>query len=81
MKLTSNTILITGGASGIGLRTHQTAHALGNTILITGRDQAKDGPCESGLSKNFTPFEATFPIRNDRTPLREVTKQFPESTF
>ena len=38
----------------------------------------QDGPCESGLSNNFTHFEATFPIRK-RSPLfaEEVTKQFP----
>ena len=41
MKLTSNTILITGGASGIGYELTKQLTALGNTILITGRDQAK----------------------------------------
>ena len=40
MKLTSNTILITGGASGIGYELTKQLTALGNTILITGRDQA-----------------------------------------
>ena len=38
MKLTSNTILITGGASGIGYELTKQLTALGNTILITGRD-------------------------------------------
>src|SRR5882724_10591006 len=41
MKLKSNTILITGGASGIGYELTKPLTALGNTILITGRDQAK----------------------------------------
>ena len=41
MKLRSNTILITGGASGIGYELTKQLTALGNTILITGRDQAK----------------------------------------
>jgi ribosome-binding factor A len=41
MKLTSNTILITGGGSGIGYELTKQLAALGNTILITGRDQAK----------------------------------------
>ena len=41
MKLTGNTILITGGASGIGYELTKQLTALGNTILITGRDQAK----------------------------------------
>ena len=38
MKLTSNTILITGGGSGIGYELTKQLTALGNTILITGRD-------------------------------------------
>jgi hypothetical protein len=41
MKLTGNTILITGGAGGIGYELTKQLTALGNTILITGRDQAK----------------------------------------
>ena len=41
MKLTSNTILITGGAGGIGYElTKRQLAALGNTILITGRAQS-----------------------------------------
>jgi uncharacterized oxidoreductase len=38
MKLTSNTILIT---SGIGYELTKQLTALGNKILITGRDEAK----------------------------------------
>jgi uncharacterized oxidoreductase len=41
MQMTNNTILITGGASGIGLELVKQLSALNNTILITGRDQAK----------------------------------------
>ena len=44
MRLTSNTILITGGASGIGYELTKQLTALGNTILITGRDQATNIP-------------------------------------
>ena len=38
MKLRNNTILITGGASGIGYELTKQLTALGNTVLITGRD-------------------------------------------
>jgi uncharacterized oxidoreductase len=41
MKLDGNTILITGGASGIGWELAKELHKLGNTIIVTGRDQAK----------------------------------------
>lgn len=41
MNLSNNTILITGGASGIGFELVKQLSPLGNTILITGRDQTK----------------------------------------
>jgi uncharacterized oxidoreductase len=41
MRITSNTVLITGGTSGIGLELAIQLQALGNTVIITGRDQSK----------------------------------------
>ena len=77
MKLTSNTILITGGASGIGYELTKQLTALGNRILITGRDQAK-------MDRAKAVFPELHTFRSDvsdptaiATLYEEVTKQFP----
>ena len=41
MKMSHNTILITGGTSGIGLELATQFVSLGNTVIVTGRDRDK----------------------------------------
>ena len=49
MKMDSNTILITGGASGIGFELAKRFLVLGNTVLITGRNREKLEQARAGL--------------------------------
>src|SRR5216683_2134381 len=78
MKLRSNTILISGGGSGIGYELTKQLTALGNTILITGRDQAKMDRAKAAFPKLHT-FRSDVSDPKAITTLYEtVTKQFPE---
>jgi uncharacterized oxidoreductase len=78
MKLTSNTILITGGASGIGYELTKQLTALGNTILITGRDQAKMDRAKVAFPKLHTFRSDVSDPKAIATLFDNVTKQFPE---
>lgn len=54
MKTTGNTILITGGSSGIGFEFAKQFDALGNTVIITGRDEEKLKKAKARLPKVHT---------------------------
>jgi len=78
MNLTSNTILITGGAGGIGYELTKQLTALGNTILITGRDQAKMDRAKAAFPKVHTFLSDVSDPKAIATLYEKVTKQFPE---
>src|SRR6267143_895664 len=78
MKLTSNTILITGGGSGIGYELTKQLTAFGNTILITGRDQSKMDRAKAAFPNIHTFRSDVSDPEAIATLYEKVTKQFPE---
>jgi uncharacterized oxidoreductase len=77
MRLEGNTILITGGTSGIGLQLAKELLNRDNTVIVTGRDQAKLEAAKKELPKLQI-------IRSDVSKLPEiealharVTQEFP----
>jgi uncharacterized oxidoreductase len=74
MKMTNNTILITGGGSGIGRALAEAFHKLGNRVIIAGRGREKLK--ETTGMKSFAADVANF--ESIKTLAADVTKQFPQ---
>lgn len=76
MNLTNNTILITGGTSGFGLEFAKRFLQLGNTVLITGRNQEKLDEIQKALPGVHT-FRSDV---SDPTQIKQlsekITQQF-----
>lgn len=76
MDLKNNTILITGGTSGFGLEFTKKFLDLGNTVIITGRNQAKLEETKKLFPKVYTfQSDVSDPIAIKKL-FEEVTKQF-----
>src|SRR5262249_12066631 len=77
MQLTGNTILVTGGGSGIGRGLAEALHQLGNQIIIAGRrpdvlaNTAKANPGIVSLALDVNDAEAI------RTFAARVTTEYP----
>jgi uncharacterized oxidoreductase len=77
MKLTDQTVLITGGASGIGLALAKRFAARGNTVIICGRDRAKLADAKSTIPRLIT-LRADVSDATEREKLVDtVLKDFP----
>jgi uncharacterized oxidoreductase len=73
MKLEGNTILVTGGASGIGFGLAKELRARGNTVIVTGRDAAK-------LEKAKQQVDGLHAIQCDQAQPEQIEALFTEVT-
>ncbi len=76
MKLTSRTIVVTGGSSGLGVELSRQLAARGNAVLAVGRDPAKLAVAQS-LVPGLHTFSADVSDPAQRLQLRD----FVQSTF
>ncbi|MDV6169452.1 SDR family NAD(P)-dependent oxidoreductase [Flavobacterium sp. DG1-102-2] len=78
MKTTANTILITGGSAGIGLEMARQFAALGNKVIITGRDEQRLNKAAAELG-NVTaiPFDVSDAASVDDL-VNRITAEFPD---
>ncbi len=78
MKTSGNTMLITGGTSGIGFEFAKQLDALGNTIIVTGRDEEKLRKAKSLLPKLKTIKSDVSRPEDIQSLLKTVLAEFPK---
>lgn len=78
MKTTGNTILITGGTSGIGLELTKQLLERGNTIIVTGRDTKKLDETKKRFSGLHTIASDVSRTGDIEKLVTEVTTKFPK---
>src|SRR5580658_6410563 len=77
MKTTGNTILITGGGSGIGRGLAEAFHALGNQVIVAGRRQkALDETTAANPGMQSLALNIADPV-SIRSFADQVAKQYP----
>ena len=78
MKTSGNTILVSGGGSGIGLALAQRWHDAGNTVIVTGRNAAKlDGAVAGRANMHAMTLDVTDAAAITAFAA-EVVAKFPE---
>lgn len=77
MNIQNNTILITGGGSGIGLEVARKFSALGNKVIIVGRNLQKLEEAAAQLD-NVTPITCDVTVESDVDALvAQIKEQYP----
>jgi uncharacterized oxidoreductase len=77
MKTIGNTILITGGGSGIGRGLAESFHRLGNEVIIAGRGQkALDETTAANPGMKSVPLDVSDP-KSIQSFATQVTKDYP----
>ena len=77
MNIKNNTILVTGGTSGLGLEFTKQLLELGNTVIITGRNQVKLEQTKKLFPKVHVFQSDVSDVEAIRELYKEVTRQFP----
>lgn len=78
MKLTNNTILITGGASGIGYQMAKVFSQRNNKVIITGRNQERLNKAKEELGDVITIQSDVSSPDDVRQLYAKVSDEFPE---
>jgi len=81
MKMQSNTILITGGTSGIGKGLAEAFHQLGNQVIITGRREDRlQSISAANPGMRYFPLDVADPAGVRKTA-RKIIEEFPELNY
>lgn len=81
MRVSGNTVLITGGSSGIGLAVAELLSSSGNQVVICGRDERKLGKAKERLPSVHT-VVCDVAVRAEREHLfRRTIQDFPHLDF
>lgn len=81
MKVSGNTILITGGSSGIGLAMAELLAETGNKIIVCGRDKKKLQMCQNEIN-SITVYPCDISKKNNcKSLFTRVTSDFPDVTI
>jgi len=78
MKTSQNTILITGGGSGIGFETAKLFSQKGNKVIITGRDENKLRKAVAQLNNAHYAVADVTNEKDINALVGRITKEFPE---